>query len=426
MTAGESLFIKILLEEDTKSLTLVDFEWLEGEEIPMYNFITGYFKEYTKLPSIKLLKSKFSIKDVSVEDEAAYFLDELRDRYVYVSLVDKVPKMIKEAKEDSKKALDKLRSLITLLASTGKDSELISYGLDGEGRIKEYENRIVSGGITYLPSGDNFLDSLMFGYSESDLITIGGRPGTKKTWILIYLCLCLDLIIEEYLPGRSILFVSNEIGISELNDRMDCMRYKLPYTDFLKGDLDRRAHSRYERGLKRSTTKKVSNIQFTTKCRHLADLELLVKLYNPVACFLDGSYLMEPKMSVGWEKVTFITQNLKSIALQNGCPIINTTQSRRRSSSTSTKGPKTALAAQDDFAFADSYSQDSDLAILLYPKEDSAWSNIISGIVAKGRSVDIEKSNFVIHTSLTTMAFKFEQDNDDDEEEEEKDITIAY
>ena len=421
MTAGESLFIKILLEEDTKSLTLVDFEWLEGDEIPMYNFITGYFKDYTKLHSIKLFKSKFSIKDISIEDEAAYFLDELRDRYVYVSLVDKVPKLIKDAKEDSRKSLDKLRALITLLASTGKDSELFSYGVNGEDRMKEYENRIVSGGITYLPSVDKFLDSLMFGYSASDLITIGGRPGTKKTWILIYLCLCLDLLIEEYLPGRSILFISNEIGIAELNDRMDCMRYKLPYTDFLKGELDKRSHSRYERGLKRSKTKKISNIQFTTKCRALADLELLVKLYNPVACFLDGSYLMEPKMSVGWEKVTFITQNLKAIALQNGCPIINTTQSRRRSSTASTKGPKTALAAQDDFAFADSYSQDSDLAILLYPKEDSKWNNEISGVVAKGRSVDVEKSNFKVHASLTTMDFKFEQDYEDDTEDDEKD-----
>ncbi len=423
MTAGESLFIKILLEEDTKSLTLLDFEWLEGDEIPMYNFITNYFKEYTKLPSLKLFRSKFSIKDVTVEDDAGYFLDELRDRYVYVTLVDKVPKLIKSAKEDSRASLEALRAIVTHLASTGKNNEVFTYGTNWEERLKEYENRIVSGGITYLPTGDKFLDTLMFGYSETDLITIGGRPGTKKTWILLYLVLALDKLLGEFFKDRPILFVSNEIGISELNDRMDCMRYKLPYTDFLKGELDKRAHARYERGLK---SKKVSNIQFTTKCRHLADLELLVKLYNPAIVFVDGSYLMEPKMSVGWEKVTFITQNLKSIALQNGCPVVNTTQSRRRSGTSSTKGPKSAVAAQDEFAFADSYSQDSDLAILLYPKEDSKWNNEIAGVVAKGRSVDVEKSNFKVHASLTTMNFSFEQDYEDDTEEPESEEAIDY
>jgi replicative DNA helicase len=423
MTAGESLFIKILIDADTKSLVLVDFEWLEGDEIPMYNFITNYFKEYTKLPSIKLFKSKFSIRDISVEDEAAYFLDALRDRYVYVTLVDKVPKIIKDAKKSSKESLVSLRDLIAKLSATGKDTELSNYGSKGKERLEEYENRIVSGGITYLPTGDKFLDSLMFGYSESDLITIGGRPGTKKTWILIYLTLALDKLLGDYLKDRPLLFVSNEIGVSELMDRMDCMKYKMPYTDFLKGELDTRTHARYERGLK---SKRVSNIQITTKCRHLADLELLVKLYRPAAIFLDGSYLMEPKMSVGWEKVTFITQNLKAIALSNGTPVINTTQSRRRSGTSSTKGPKSAVAAQDDFAFADSYSQDSDLAMLLYPKDDSKWSNEIAGIVAKGRSIDIEKSNFKVMASLTSMDFKFVQDFIDDEEEDEKDKTISY
>lgn len=423
MTAGENLFIKILIDVDTKSLVLVDFEWLEGEEIPMYNFITGYFKEYGKLPSLKLFKGKFSLRDVDVEDEAEYFIDELRDRYIYVNLVDKVPKIIKDAKKSSTDSLVKLRDLLSELSSTGKDTELTSYGDKGADRFTEYEERIVSGGITYLPTGDKFLDALTFGYKASDLITIGGRPGTKKTWILIYMALSLNKILGDYLKDRPILFVSNEIGVSELLDRMDCMQYKLPYTQFLKGDLDARSHSRYERGLK---SKKVSNIQITTKCRLLSDLELLVKLYNPSAIFLDGSYLMEPKMSVGWEKVTFITQNLKALALSNGCPIINTTQSRRRSASGgSSKAPKTAVAAQDDFAFADSYSQDSDLAMLLYPKEDSAWTNEIAGIVAKGRSIDITKSNFKVMASLTTFDFKFLQDFDDEEEEEEERI-ISY
>lgn len=419
MTAGESLFVKVVSERDTKALIVLDPEWLDGEEVAMYNFITGYFKEYSKLPSMRLFRDKFSIKVTTVEDSADYYLDELRDRHTYITLADSFPKLIKDAKKESINVLEKMAEIISQLRSTGKNAELTTYGEDTNTRIEDYEKRISARGITYLPSGDAFLDSLTFGYKETDLITIGGRPGTKKTWIIIYLALILDLVLDDYLKDRPILFVSNEIGVSELKDRMDCMRYKLCYTDFLKGNLDKRSKERYERGLKKTEK---SHIKITTKCRQLSDLELLVKLYKPSIIFVDGSYLMEPKMSTGWEKITFITQNLKAIALQNGVPVINTTQSRRRSGgSGKSKGPKTALDAQDEFAFADSYSQDSDLAMILYPDTNTAWSNTILGMVAKGRSIDIEKSNFKVQASLTTMDFKFEQNYDEKEEFEEED-----
>lgn len=428
MTAGENLLIKILIDSDTKSLTLLNFEWLEGDEIPMYNFIIGYFKEYTRLPSVKLLKSKFSLKSVAVEDDAAYFIEELKARYIFTTLADKVPRLIKTAKEDSHTSLTKLRDLIRELASTEKTSDMFSYGSDPEERMNKYEKRIESGGLKHLPTGDDFLDKLMFGYSDTDLVTIGGRPGTKKTWILLYLIISLDYLLRDYLEGRPLLFISNELGKDELQDRIDCMRFKLCYTDFLKGDLDVKSQTRYERGLKKLTKEKYkSNILITNKCRHISDLELLVQLYNPAAVFLDGSYLMEPKMAVGWEKITFITQNLKAIALNNGCPIINTTQSRRRSASSGgSKTPKTAVEAQDDFAFADSYSQDSDMAMLMYPKDDSKWTNKIGGIVAKGRSIDLTKANFEVLANLTTMDFKFEGVETEEEHEHEEEVYEDY
>ena len=70
-------------------------------------------------------------------------------------------------------------------------------------------------------------------------------------------------------------------------------------------------------------------------------------LYQPSAVFVDGSYLMESKMQEGWEKIVYITRNLKRLAKNFKTPIINTTQLKRGSSTTASQF---SMAGMEDFA----------------------------------------------------------------------------
>lgn len=418
MTIADKLFVKILSDRDSRTLIQINPEWLEGEEVARYNFISSYFKKYLELPTLTLFKDRFKIKIEEVEDSAEYFLDELKNRFVHISLVDQVPRLIKASKKDSFGSLDKLRDIISKLYRNKDAGNVVSYGADAEDRFAKYVERIEKGGVMYLPTGDDFFTSFLYGYSDVDLITIGGRPGTKKTWIIIYLCLVLDKLIKEHLKDRPILFISNEIGEDELKGRMDCMKYKLNYTNFLKGDLSVKEQARYERGLKHKSS---SSVKLVNGCKTIKDLEVLISLYNPGAVFLDGSYLMEPQMPMSWEKISYITQNLKALNLAYKTPIINTTQSRRRSGGT----PKSAISAQDEFAFADSYSQDSDVAMVIVADADSAWHDSLTAVTAKGRSVDLTKGTFTIDAPLNSMKFKFTNLRDPEPEDLEPE-TIDY
>ena len=118
-----------------------------------------------------------------------------------------------------------------------------------------------------------------------------------------------------------ILFITNEMGEEEIKERLDCIKFRLPYERFLKGSLTEREKNRYYRGLD-GLKKKKSKIRILYSCQTIDELTTYVGLYKPSAVFIDGSYLMESKMAEGWERIVYITRNLKQIAKNFKVPII--------------------------------------------------------------------------------------------------------
>lgn len=173
------------------------------------------------------------------------------------------------------------------------------------------------------------------------------------------------------------------MGEEEIKERLDCIKFRLPYERFLKGSLTEREKNRYYRGLD-GLKKNKSKIRILYSCQTIDELTTYVGLYKPSAVFIDGSYLMESKMAEGWERIVYITRNLKQIAKNFKVPIINTTQLKRGSSKS---GSKFSLDGQDDFAYSSSYSQDSDIAIRMFQDADMKFHDLIGCEVVKGRRV---------------------------------------
>ena len=108
---------------------------------------------------------------------------------------------------------------------------------------------------------------------------------------------------------------------------------------------------------------------------------------------------MESKMAEGWERIVYITRNLKQIAKNFKVPIINTTQLKRGSSKS---GSKFSLDGQDDFAYSSSYSQDSDIAIRMFQDADMKFHDLIGCEVVKGRRV-IGGTTLIFQNDLNNM-----------------------
>lgn len=243
---------------------------------------------------------------------------------------------------------------------------------------------------------------------------------THNTWLLVYLTFLLErvLIEKESLTGETygdILFITNEMGEEEIKERLDCIKFRLPYENFLKGTLTEREKGRYYRGLE-GLKKERSKIRIVYSCQTIDELSTYIGLYQPSVVFIDGSYLMEGKMQEGWEKIVYITRNLKRIAKNFKVPVINTTQLKRGSNKS---GSKFALDGQDDFAYSSSYTQDSDIAIRMFQDADMKFHDLIGCEVVKGRRV-VGGTTLVFQNDLSNMCQSITLPADETREPERK------
>ena len=111
--------------------------------------------------------------------------------------------------------------------------------------------------------GNQILDDIFLGYDQTNLMTIAGRAGSKKTWLICYLALLCEKVLLQQDHAADILFITNEMAISQIELRYDAIKYSLPYELLLKGKLSREQTRKYSAAL-RSPYK--SKIVFAENC----------------------------------------------------------------------------------------------------------------------------------------------------------------
>ena len=386
MTIGEQLLIACLKTRDSRTLSAINKKWLDGVELKQHKFILDYYKEFGEHVGIRTFCREFKVSSSEVDAKPAHYLTKLQERYIFATISEEVPRLLKGVRDEPRKRLSDLQELVSSLSGDTTGSRDTLYSENTEKRKTEYEDREKTGGVVYLSMGQDDLDSVFFGYRREDLITIGGKSGQGKTWCIVFLALELERVVlaKEKETGETygdILFVTNEMSDDEIKERMDCIRFSLPFERFNGGSLTSREKKRYYAGLE-GVEKTPSKIRIVPSCQSIDELTTLLGIYQPSAVFLDGSYLMESRQTEGWEKIAYITRNLKRIAKSFKTPIINTTQLRRGSGKT---GSKFALDGQDDFAYGSSFVQDSDIAIRMFQTADMKYNELVGLEVVKGR-----------------------------------------
>ena len=379
MTVGEQFIIAVLNEESELFLSKVNKNWMSPDEQKYHGFVTDYYRDNGKLPTLSVFEDKFGVFD-EVSGTPKHYLSELKNRHIYTHTVENMPKLLKDMKKDPMRVFDEIKTVINNAGVDMEDTIDIPYEKSASSRFDKYKDKIGTGGITYISTGDPVLDALLHGYQKTDLITMGGFPGVGKTWWLLFQA----LICEASLPDDAgpILVISNEMGEEEIIDRLDCIRFKLDYSRFIEGTLLRKQVKRYKDGLE-ELEDKGSRIIVLDNCVTIQDIDYKIGLYKPSIIMIDGSYLLEPRMKADdWKRIMFITRNLKMLCKTRNVPIINTTQLKRKSGRDESKS---SVDAQDDFAYGGSFVQDSDVAIRAYQSADMQYNSVVGFEFAKGR-----------------------------------------
>ena len=401
--------LSILKNKDEQTLLRINTEWLDAKELIRYRYVTDYYKENSELVSVRDFCAKFAVDRSEGESKPSLYIRELKDRYLFAEISEVIPNIIKKArsKTDSRALLDELTELVSKLNSEEVISKEYLYSDRAIDRLEEYDERVRTGGITYMSYGNAVLDKLYHGLRKTDLVTFGGKAGSKKTWLLCYLAVIMEAVLPEELGD--LLFVTNEVPATEIEERIDCIRFYLPYGKFLDGTLSRTERRRYVRGVDEMET---SRIRIIENCTSLEELRFKVKLYSPSACLLDGSYLMEGRSTrPEWEKITLITRGLKVITNNDKCPILNTTQLKGGGGK---KEKGLATDAQDEFAYSKSYAADSDLAVMMFAEKEMIFRHEVGMQTAKGRRAKPGVTPLFL-CDLTEMKLDFMMPTEEDE-----------
>lgn len=416
MTEGFKYLTSILLNNSIKSFSKISIEWFSPEEEEAYEYLRDYLGKNYRLPKVNTFIREFSHISIIKEDCEAkpeYYIESLLKRHTYTILATEIPKILRKAKADPTASKDLILDTLMNKSLTKASAKISEYGKDTISRFDKYEETEGTGGVTYLSSGISIMDEIMGGWSASSLYTIAGRSGIGKTFLLCYLILQIEEALqygdyEEDFKSRPILLASNEMPVQEIKERLDCIRFGLPYGSFMKGTLDKSQKDRYFRGLK----KLKSNIIIIPNVMTNQELESYLSFLRPSICFVDGSYLMNKnKKEATWERVQYTTQHLKEIANDTGTPIVNTTQLKRGSGK---QENSYSFDAQEEFAFGGSFIQDSDVAISLYQDPNMSFRGEVGIQFAKGRRVDLENSGMIWTFSLSDMNFSIEKKEDID------------
>ena len=228
------------------------------------------------------------------------------------------------------------------------------------------------------------IDSRLNGFKDGDLIIVAGRPGMgKTTW-------ALNIATNNILKGKTVLVFSLEMTNEQLIKKIVSSESGLSMKSLLTGNLTANEWDRFnafEKTLSGSNLYVYDKspitietlVNKTKAIQSIKDIDLIVVDYLQL---LMTSNKAPSNSDSRAASMTYISNLLKGLAKEVGCPVISLSQLNRGVEARVDKRP-----VLSDLRDSGSIEQDADMVIMLYREEyyDSLNTGLAEVIVRKNR-----------------------------------------
>ena len=302
-----------------------------------------------------------------------------------ISAASEISNMAYDRANDEDKILDQAEQLIFGVAQRSIDRELVPLRTilsDYYDRIQYlYEHRGQTVGVA---TGFFDLDRLLGGFQQADLIIVAGRPGTGKTSLALTVAdfaarrhgLCIAIFSLE-MPRQQVVqrLVSGATGIESQRLRTgDINEEELARVARAMGELS-------ETSVYMDDTPAIAPMEIRAKARRLQaehPIDLIIVDYLQL---MQAGIRMENRV----QEVSYISRQLKSLAIELNVPVLACSQLSRAVESRVDKRP-----VLSDLRESGSIEQDADVVMFIYREEmyveETFKPNIADIIVAKHRN----------------------------------------
>jgi replicative DNA helicase len=337
---------EIMLEKNANDIVTIrsnmkdDFAFKDVQEATAHCISPAGFSSWLKLMHAKTANNKLLklAKEIPAIVEERTGIDEKVDRVNQLLIENKITKNSGAPKE----ARDILETVHEELRSAGTESQNI------------------------VKTGFKGIDSKIRGFKPGDLIIVAGRPGMgKTTW-------ALNIASNNIYNGKNVLIFSLEMTNEQLVKKIISSESGISTDKMMSGELTSSDWKNFERSKERlagcdlyiydKSPITIETLVNKTKAIHaVKDIDLIVVDYLQLLMTTSKAPSTSDNRTAS---MTYISNLLKGLAKEIGCPVISLSQLNRGVESRPDKRP-----VLSDLRDSGSIEQDADMVIMLY-RED--------------------------------------------------------
>lgn len=303
----------------------------EPDELAAFRYLRDHVQTYRAFPDPAMFRRNTGIQTVVTNQPLSYYVDEGRKKALYEALITPFENM-KEALEGQdpdafvRVCREVMQTSVGFISATA-DFSTLQAAL--ELVVTDYEQAVLTGGMRGIPTGWPYLDEQTAGWFADDLISVVGRIGHGKTYIM------LVMAYTAWRAGYNVLFVTMELGVLQLARRLFGLHTRLNPSLIRTGRLSTHFHNQ----IRELASGMVSGIPFNIIAggfkKSVETVQAVADATNPDIIFVDAAYLLVPakkrKGSEGRrETISDTIEDLKRLASERHRPVVQSVQFNRQ------------------------------------------------------------------------------------------------
>ena len=359
-------------------------ELFKGEELELYELFKRHSAKYGTLPSRETIQAETGVLIATTKpaEPPEFYLDKMSNRHIFLGMKSTML-MAQDLMNDDQptKALELTKKHLTNMTVFMNQNRTVDYSKSGYDIVKDAYTKAAKGIDPGIMSGWAHLDEMTNGMAGGDVMSLVGRPGAGKTYLLLYMALH-----AWYEHGEVPMFVSMEMKPKLLIQRLAAMNARVSISKLKKGFLPDPALDRLLETLGGNRKGRPPFwIIDGALSANIEDIIMYARQFKPTSIYIDGAYLLSnanTRMS-RWERVCENAERIKGdIAESLDLPVHPSYQFNRDA----VKGGKKLEAKLENIGGSDAIGQVSSVVLAMMNPETVETLTSRDVTIMKGRS----------------------------------------
>ena len=244
MNIASALINRIIVEQDTETWGSLQQHYLPPEYQPLHRAVEKHFETYLSLPTfddLKLalrdqtLKEKvYAIEALEVDSTPYQLLEYLKNEYTQVEILGEMDKYIDNsvAMASADENIEAVEDIVVKIRNKVEiDTESVSMQKIS---VLDTEEEVAN----YIPLGLNDDYDQKMRFTKSDLVLLGGRRGSGKSFT------CANLAWNQYKNGKSSLYFTIEMTKEQTFRRLAALGADIPLNRLMNRMLTEKEYQR--------------------------------------------------------------------------------------------------------------------------------------------------------------------------------------